>query len=365
MTKGKMLRNWNAVFGTVVGTAVLLPALALGQWTLQQSGTTQRLRAVSAVNERVVWASGNRGTYVVTTDGGANWRAATVPGADTLDFRDVYAVDDRTAYLLSIGPGESSRIYKTVDRGKHWQLQFENHTPGAFFDAFAFRDASHGIAVSDEVDGVLLLIRTSDGGRHWEEIGKKALPRALSGEGAFAASGTPITTFGKKHVWIGTGAGPKPRVFRSTDGGASWNVTDAPVKGGTATSGIFSLAVRDGLHGVVVAGDYTQINDSAENVAITTDGGSSWVAGTTSRPAGFRSCVVYVPGTAAPTIIAVGPSGSDYSVDGGKTWSKMDSLGFHAVSFAGSKSAGWAVGEDGRIARFDGPVPDIPHSQGK
>jgi photosystem II stability/assembly factor-like uncharacterized protein len=365
MTKGKMLRNWNAVVGTLIGTVVLLPGLALGQWILQQSGTTQRLRAVCAVNRRVVWASGNGGTYVVTTDGGAHWRAATVPGADTLDFRDVYAVDDRTAHLLSIGPGESSRIYETVNGGRHWQLQFVNRTPGGFFDAFAFWDANRGIAVSDEVDGKLVLIRTSDGGRHWEEIPKKILPPALPGEGAFAASGTPITTFGKKYVWIGTGAGPKPRVYRSTDGGVSWSVTDAPVEGGTATSGIFSLAFRDRLHGIILAGDYTRLNDTTENVATTTDGGTTWLAGADSHPAGFRSCVVYVPGTAAPTIIAVGPSGSDYSLDGGKTWSKIDSLGFHAVSFAGPKSAGWAVGENGRIARFEGPVPDMPRSHGK
>ena len=39
--------------------------------TPQQSGTLNRLQAVSPVNSRVVWASGVGGTYVVTTDGGA------------------------------------------------------------------------------------------------------------------------------------------------------------------------------------------------------------------------------------------------------------------------------------------------------
>lgn len=63
--------------------------------TPQSSGTTQLLIAVSPVDSRVVWAAGTGGTYVVTTDGGNTWRAAAVPGAESLQFRDVYAVSDR------------------------------------------------------------------------------------------------------------------------------------------------------------------------------------------------------------------------------------------------------------------------------
>ena len=365
MKKRLTRKRWRALGRTFVLVLAAWPYVLQCQWRLQESGTKERLRAVCAVSDKIVWASGNRGTCVVTTDGGEHWRAANVPGSDTLDFRDVYAVDDRTAYLLSIGPGESSRIYKTVDGGETWRLQFVNHTPGAFFDAFAFWDADHGIAVSDEVDGKLVLIRTKDGGRHWEHVPPKALPPALRGEGTFAASGTPVAVFGAKHVWIGTGAGPAPRVYRSTDSGNSWNVVNAPVRGGSPTSGIFSIAFCDKLHGIIVAGDYARLSEAAQNVATTEDGGISWVPGAAPRPRGFRSCVVYLPGTTAPTAVAVGPTGSDYSLDGGRTWSRLDTLGFHAASFAGPVSAGWAVGEGGRIARFIGPVPGAPHGERK
>ena len=83
----------------------------------QSSLTTARLRGVSAVSSTVAWASGSDGVYLKTTDGGATWRAGTVPGAEALDFRDVEAFDADTAYLLSIGEGEHSRIYKTTDGG--------------------------------------------------------------------------------------------------------------------------------------------------------------------------------------------------------------------------------------------------------
>ena len=84
--------------------------------TPQKSGTTQLLIAVSPVDDRVVWAAGTGGTYVVTTDGGNTWKAAVVPGAEKLQFRDVYGVSDKVAYLMSI-PNTSGttdfRIYKT------------------------------------------------------------------------------------------------------------------------------------------------------------------------------------------------------------------------------------------------------------
>jgi len=97
--------------------AVVFPALAFAiltsaatqaknhQPTLtpQNSGTTQGLIAVSPVNARVVWASGRGGTFLLTTDGGATWKAAVVPGAEALQFRDVQGVSEKIAYLQSIG----------------------------------------------------------------------------------------------------------------------------------------------------------------------------------------------------------------------------------------------------------------------
>ena len=69
------------------------------------------LQAVSVVDENVVWVSGHRATYVRTVDGGATWEVGVVPGPDTLQFRDVHAVDANTAYLLSAGPSDMSRCH--------------------------------------------------------------------------------------------------------------------------------------------------------------------------------------------------------------------------------------------------------------
>jgi hypothetical protein len=51
-------------------------------------------------------------------------------------------------------------------------------------------------------------------------------------------------------------------------------------------------------------------------------------------------------------LIAVGPSGADYSADDGRTWTPVPGDGFHAFSAAPGGGAGWGVGEGGRIARL-------------
>jgi photosystem II stability/assembly factor-like uncharacterized protein len=332
-----------------------LCAIVQPQWTEQKSGTTARFRGVSAVSRTVAWASGNIGTYARTTDGGATWQSAVVPGAAQLDFRDVQGVDANTAYLLSIGPGEQSRIYKTVDGGRAWTLQFLSHNAKAFFDAFAFWDARTGIAMSDPVDGRFIVIKTTDGGANWIETGDGNLPAAIEGEGAFAASGTCIAVQGKTDVWFGTGGAAVARVFRSTDGGETWKVASTPITAGNPSSGIFSIAFKDARNGVIVGGDYKREGEASNNVATTTDGGATWILAKGPRPSGFRSAVAYAPGTRGSMLVAAGPSGSDYSMDNGASWMSMDSNGFHALSFARTGD-GWAVGEGGRVAKFSGPL---------
>ncbi|MEO8030290.1 MAG: hypothetical protein ABI765_05550 [Gemmatimonadota bacterium] len=104
----------------------------------QNSNTTNRLEAISAVNDRVVWASGVGGSYTVTTDGGRTWHAGVVPGGELLQFRDVEAFSAREACLMAAGSGEDSRIYQTVDGGRQWALQFQTEDPNAYYDCFSF-----------------------------------------------------------------------------------------------------------------------------------------------------------------------------------------------------------------------------------
>lgn len=311
------------------------------------TGTTQRLQAVSAVNDQVVWVSGTGGTYGVTLDGGRSWRMGVVAGGDSLQFRDVHGVDQRTAYLLSSGPGTGSRIYKTLDGGQNWQLQFINREPLAFYDCFDFWDAEHGVAWSDNVGGTFPVVRTENGGQRWSPA---PVTGATEGEGAFAASGTCLVTHGKDAAFAVTGAGKEARVFRSGDRGRTWKPIASPMVQGTNTTGHTTIAFRDERHGLAAGGDIGSRDDTRPNVMVTTDGGATWTM-TGSRPtfAGAVYGAAYVPG-AAGLVVAVGPGGASFSRDDGATWQPLDTLEYWSVTFA-SRTAGWMVGPGGRVVK--------------
>jgi photosystem II stability/assembly factor-like uncharacterized protein len=326
-------------------------AAAAQTWAPQTSGVTVTLRGVSAVDAQTAWVSGSRGTVLRTADGGATWTNVSPTGAEKLDIRDVDAIDRDTAYALSIGNGDQSRIFKTTDAGKSWVTQFVSQDADAFFDAMAFWDGKRGIAFSDSAGGLLRIITTTDGGATWNRVPPQSLPAALDNEGAFAASGTNVAVWGTQHAWIGTGAAATARVLRTSDGGRTWTVAPTPLAAGP-TSGIYSIAFRDALHGIVVGGDYSKEAEAVENVAITSDGGVTWqlVRGL----GGFRSVVTHLPGGTGRQWLAVGPSGADRSDDDGKTWTPVEVpvRGLHTFSLARTGDVGWAAGGRGLIAKM-------------
>jgi len=366
----KMLRVLPAALAVSVSASVLadsqvatsdVAVLRPPTLTPQQSGTLNRLQAVSPVNSRVVWASGVGGTYVVTTDGGATWRAGVVAGAEQLQFRDVQGVSARVAYLLSAGVGPASRIYKTEDGGASWSQQFQSLDPDAFYDCFAFWTARGGIAMSDAVNGRFPVIQTTDG-TTWTDIGAR-LPAAQLGEGAFAASGTCVATQGRSRAWIGTGAAAKARILATTDGGHTWAAYDTPIVQGTPSSGVFSVDFRDPLHGILGAGELAAPTAFADTVARSSDGGKTWQL--TNRPpvpgalyglsyVRERSAEGDAGGEASATraVVVTGPRGAAWSPDEGDTWVSLTGLAnYWAVAFA-SPHAGWLVGTQGRIVKI-------------
>ena len=344
--------SYSALTFLLLAVASLLTALAVAQdLALQKSGTAENLRGVSAVSDKIAWASGSHGTYLRTPDGGISWQVAKVPGAEKLDFRDVSAFSADAAYLLSIGSGGLSRIYKTADGGRNWTLQFTLTDSRGFLDCMAFWDEDHGLAISDPVYKEFILFATDDGGAHWTQLMPQEMPPAFEGEGAFAASGTCVAVQGKSNVWFATG-GSVARVFHSADRGKTWTAATTPIVHGNASSGIFSIAFRDEKNGVVAGGDYKLPEMTGPNLAATADGGATWKLLELS-PQPFFSAVAFDPKD-AQRLLVVGPTHAAESTDiQGKQWPKIWDVNLNAVSFSPTGEA-FAVGPKGTIVKISG-----------
>lgn len=372
-----MLKHFLTVFLIVVSATV---CSAQENWkihqpklTPQQSGTAQLLISVSPVDSRVVWAAGTGGTYVVTTDGGEHWKAAVVPGAENDQFRDVYGVSDKVAYLMSIGNNTTDfKVYKTTDGGAHWTIQFTNQDPLAFYDCFAFWTPDRGITHSDSGNGVFPDIRTTNG-KTWESIAGN-MPPALPGEASFAASGTCIVAQGKTNAWITTGGATIARILATKDGGNTWNAYDTPLLSSPSAGGV-SVAFRDSRHGIVGGGDLNS-NKSAD-AAISEDGGRTWTLTSAPPLQGAIFCLAYISGMEhrddegsgwgsgedsekfEHTVVITTETEPDFSSgeaaftpDEGSTWIPIPGAsGYWAVAFA-NPHAGWFVGNNGQILKI-------------
>lgn len=331
--------------------------------TPQNSGTTQLLIAVSPVNSQVAWVGGAGGTYLVTTDGGVHWKSGVVPGAESLQFRDVQGVSDKIAYLLSIGNGTVAfRIYKTVDGGAHWTRQFKNELAGAFYDCFAFWTPTRGIAHSDSVNGVFPDLRTQDG-TTWQSIAAN-MPPALPGEASFSSSGTCVATQGSQNAWIATGGSTIARILATKDGGNTWSAHDTPLVS-SPSAGAFTVAFRDAMHGIVGGGDLDPSDPNNARTATSSDGGSGWTLTGAPPVTGAIFGLDYANGllnrahTTPPdngfertVVITADTGGAAWTPDEGSTWYSLPKVvNYWAVAFADPHN-GWMVGRNGQILKI-------------
>ncbi len=317
-------------------------------WDVTPTGSSDEFRGLAAVSKRVAWVSGEAGTVFRTTDRGRTWKDVSPPAASGLPLRDIEAWNRQEAVVLSIGSGGDSRIFATNNGGATWSERFRNHSPKAFYDCMAFSPRGRGLAMSDPVHGHFRLAVSNDFGRSWHVRSTRGMPPAEAGEFGFAASGTCIVWVRKNSFAFVSGGVAKPRVFRSHDGGRSWTATDTPLRGGPS-AGIYSVAFASGTRAVIVGGDYTHPHNGTRASAYLLHSRTDWTLSSRSVH-GYRSGVAFVHGRRR-TVVAVGPTGSDVSRDGGRTWRTFGHARYDGVECTRG-GACWASGTDGRVARL-------------
>jgi len=302
-------------------------------------------RGLSAPGAGVVWVSGSSGTIGRSTDAGLHWTWITVPGFEKHDFRDIQAFDSNTAVIMGIDT--PAVILRTTDGGWHWNVVFRDDTPGMFLDAMEFDPNGAGMVVGDPMGKApqarFYMAYTQDTGKTWAPVALANRPLADSGEGCFASSGTNITEGRSTNIVFHpfVSGGPRSRVFRIDEG------EPLPLIQGATTTGANSIGI-EGDNWVVVGGDFSHDTISAGNCAYSLDNGYHWLVPHTP-PHGYRSCVLHLWDK---TWLCCGTSGVDISTDGGDHWTLISTESFHVANYPGSGRTVFLAGGKGRVAKL-------------
>ncbi|WP_297336463.1 YCF48-related protein [Algoriphagus sp.] len=311
-------------------------------WEIMDTPVKSSLRGLSVVTEDIIWASGSGGVWLKSLDGGQTWTHGIIGSLDSVDFRSIYAFNAEKA--IAVAAGQPAVIYKTEDGGETWSKKHQE-PEDAFLDGVSFADFNRGYVFGDPVEGRWTILETKDQGESWNLI--DSLPLAESGEAGFAASASSLLARGDE-LWLGSG-GTVSNLYYSPNRGGTWEKYKSNLSQGNASQGIFSLTQAGNGEIIAVGGDYSQEDEIKGNAGLFLIPDQKWIQPSTP-PAGYRSGIAYFPHF--HWVIATGPSGSDFSSDGGKNWTSFSSEGFHAVSRAHAGGAIWASGAGGKIGRL-------------
>lgn len=260
-----------------------------------------------------VFAVGERGHVLHSADQGQTWTQVQVPGSATLTA--VYFADEKNGWAV----GHAEMILRTTDGGDHWErVHFEPENAQPLLDVW-FADELHGLAVG--AYGVVY--GTTDGGRVWSQVPFE--PETLPGASqvdeedemdlGYEFHLNAIARGPGRRLYLGAEAG---RLFRSDDDGESWRQLPSPYDGS--------------FHGILpLDGDALLAFGLRGNLYRSEDGGMSW----TGIPTGTGALLGSGARIDSDTVVIVGAAGVLLtSRDGGRTFTltqQDDRKGLSAV----------------------------------
>ncbi len=255
-----------------------------------------------------------------------NWRIVTQhSGSDGLDILSISFTDPKHGWALT-----SAQLLETNDGGASWTVQLECDGLAKTFDSFAFINSEAGAIVGKQRKGERhepLILRTSDGGRNWQEIPVNITPLPSLQE----ASRLNGISFCTPEIGWAVGAG---LILRTTDEGRTWTVQRGENKGEV----LFGISCDGPDRAWAVGQDGIILH--------TDDGGINWYrqeSGTQAtllrvRSFGKSSWIVGVNGTLL------------HAPQGNRKWEQQH-LGLTEaladITFSGAQ--GWIVGSEGLI----------------
>ena len=305
------------------------------------SGTQTNLRGLSSRDGHTIWVSGSAGQVGLSMDSGQTFKWVSPRGYENRDFRDIADLGDGSAVV--IGVDTPALILKTTDYGRHWQQVFYDPQPGMFLDAVDFSDPEHGLVVGDPISEYPFIATTDNGASHWQVQKHPALKSTVvKAEAFFAASGSNVITDSSGEYMLISG-GLQSRFWQN--GKAAENL---PFCQGTPTAGPNGMDKR-GNTIAIVGGDFTKPERGDSSFAISFDKGQTWQP--YNRLPGYGSGISIISDS---TLISCGLKGVWMSENGGKGWETIASQPFNACLYLSSYGRVFLAGPRGSIAVING-----------
>jgi len=262
--------------------------------------------------------STGRGVYK-TTDAGKTWSFAGLYNAGQIGAVRIHPTDPNTVWVAAYGdifkPNTERGIFKTTDGGRTWKktlylndstgamdVELQPGNPNVVYAWMNRIERKPWSIISGSREGGMF--RSTDGGETWNRV-TAGLPREIVGKGNLA-----VTAANPARVYALVEAKPGGGLYRSDDAGLNWaqvNATPALVQRPFYYT---TLGADPTNADVVYAG--------AEGFFKSTDGGRTMVSLRT--PHGDNHDIWINPND-GNTMIQSNDGGANVSFDGGRTWS--------------------------------------------
>lgn len=292
-----------------------------------------------------------------------NWQLLGASPQNGQKQDDVFFINPNRGWSVN----GSGRVFRTTDGGATWAQQWQR--PGSYFRCIGFIDTLNGFlgnigpnyfpGVTDQMP----LYRTTDGGQSWQAVPPTQI------DGPMPAGLCAIQVIDPQHI-VAAGRVGGPAVWmRSEDGGATWTSASLGAHIQMITDVYFSSPDT----GYVFGGTNANIQLSNARIIRTTDGGATWTTVYTGERT-FELCWKASFPTAEAgyaTLLNYAPNYADRylakTLDGGATWQELpfvnNGLKAFGIGFLDANT-GWVGADTGGYETLDGGATWTPRNLG-